>query len=73
MILEGPPQTLNEDVVLSPATAVHTDLDTEGLQHPHESPAGELCPLVGIEYLGFPISEERLFQGLDAELAVKGI
>jgi len=73
VILECPPKALDEDVVLNPATAVHTDLNTVGLQQPHKSPTGELSPLVGVEDLGFSISLDGLLQGLNTEFALKGV
>ena len=73
VILECPPQALDENVVLNAATAVHTHLNTVGLQPPHKSPAGKLSPLVGVEDLRFSVSTEGLVQGLDTEFALKGV
>jgi hypothetical protein len=73
VILECPPQALDENVVLNPATAVHADFDAVGLQQPHKSPAGKLGPLVGVEDLRFSISKEGLLQGFYAEFALKGV
>src|SRR6185369_14169797 len=49
LVLERPPQPLDEDIVHPPATPVHRDFDAGALQPAGEGLAGELAALVGIE------------------------
>lgn len=51
LVLETPPQAFHEDVVESPAPAIHADSDIPFLQWSEEGLAGELASLVGIEDL----------------------
>ena len=73
VILDGPPEALDKDVVLNPATAIHTDLNAVGFQQPHESLTGKLRSLVGVKDLRFAISKEGFFQGLYAKFAFQGV
>src|SRR6476660_10335376 len=59
-VLHGPPQALDEDVVVAAPAPVHTDLDPVIPQHIREWVAGELQTLVGIEDLGLAELRERL-------------
>jgi len=73
VILQCPPQALDENVVLDPATAIHTDLDTVGFQQSNKPPTGKLSPLIGVEDLWSSMLTEGLLQGLYAEFALKGV
>src|SRR3954464_1464108 len=52
LILQAPPQPLNEDVVQEPALAVHADPDAAAFQHLEKARAGELHALVGVHNSG---------------------
>jgi hypothetical protein len=49
LILHGPPQSFDKDVVMTTTASVHADLDPVLQQHPGERLAGELSTLIGIE------------------------
>ena len=68
LVLDRPPEPLDEDVVAPGALAVHADRDLGGLQHLGEVGRGELAALVRVEDLGLAVPGERLLQGLDAEV-----
>ncbi len=71
-VFDGPPQPLDEDVVAPCALAVHGDGDFGVLQHLDEVDGGELAALVGVEDVGLAVPGQRLFDGLDAEVRLKG-
>ena len=52
LVLHGPPQALDKDVVVAPPAAIHADLDPVIQQHLSELGAGELRALIGIEDAG---------------------
>ena len=58
LLLKGPPQPLDENVVHAAATAIHADLDIGGLQHAGEREAGELAALIGVEYLWLAVARQ---------------
>src|SRR5260221_14712462 len=66
-VLHGPPQALDEDVVVAAPAAVHADRDPMIPQHLGELVAGELRPLIGIEDAGLAEPGEGLAQRLDTE------
>src|SRR6202048_2029235 len=66
-VLHGPPQALDEDVVVAAPAAVHADRDPMIPQHLGELVAGELRPLIGIEDAGLAEPGERLTQRVDTE------
>ena len=66
-VLHGPPQALDEDVVVAAPAPVHTDLDPVIPQHIGELVTGELRALIGIEDVGLAEPGESLAQRLDAE------
>jgi hypothetical protein len=68
MILERPPQPLDEDVVLDAPAAVHADADSLILEHPCEGSACELRSLVGIEDVRRTESLYSLLERLHAKL-----
>src|SRR5271154_527973 len=51
-VLHGPPQALDEDVVVAAPASIHADLDPVIPQHLGERVAGELRALIGIEDAG---------------------
>src|SRR5246127_3696316 len=67
LIFETAPQPLNEDVVHTPALAVHADRDTMPLQGAGEVITGELAALVGIEDFRPAIVRQRLLERCDAK------
>jgi hypothetical protein len=66
-VLHGPPQALDEDVVVAAPASVHADLDPAIPQHIGELVTGELRALIGIEDVGLAEPGEGLAQRLDAE------
>src|SRR6266704_1991699 len=66
-VLHGPPQALDEDVIVATPAPVHADLDPVIPQRLRELVAGELRALVGIEDTGLAEPGERLAERLDAE------
>ena len=63
LVLHGPPQALDEDVVAAAPASVHADLDPAIPQHIGELVAGELRALIGIEDVGLAEPGEGLFAG----------
>jgi len=68
LILERPPQPLNENVILDSATAIHADGYFVLFQKVSEGPTGELSPLVSVKDLWFSILAQGLFEGLNAKV-----
>src|SRR6202043_2144678 len=66
-VLHGPPQALDEDVVVAASASIHADLDSVIRQHLGELIAGELRALISIEDAGLAKPGESLAQCLDAE------
>src|SRR4029077_6452408 len=66
-VLHGPPQALDEDVVVTAPASVHADLDPVIPQHLGELVTGELRALIGIEDVGLAEPGEGLAQRLDTE------
>src|SRR6202030_3804844 len=62
-VLHGPPQALDEDVVVAAPAPVHTDVDPVIPQHIGELVAGELRALIGIEDVGLAEPGEGVFAG----------
>ena len=73
LVFQGAPESLDEDVVLEPPLAVHTDLDVPGLEDGGECFTGKLAPLVGVEDLRGAVFEEGFFERLDAEAGVQRV
>ena len=67
-MLHGPPQALDEDVVVAAPASIYADLDPVIAQDLGELVAGELRSLIGIEDAGLAEPAEGLAQRLDAEL-----
>src|SRR5271155_5357206 len=66
-VLHGPPQALDEDVVVAAPASIHSDLDPVIPQHLGKIIAGELPTLIGIEDAGFAEPSEALAQRPDTE------
>src|SRR5437879_5274609 len=66
-VLHGPPQALDEYIVMAAPASIHADLDPVIPQHRGERVAGELDTLIGIEDAGLAEPGERLAQRLDTE------
>ncbi len=71
LVLQAPPQPLDENVVQPAALAVHRDRYTVVFENAgDEGFGGELGALVGVEDLRSAVGEEGLLEGLDAEVAL---
>src|SRR5437764_2811206 len=66
-MLHGPPQALDEDVVVAAPASVHADLDPVIPQHRGELVARELGTLIGIKDAGLAEPSEGSAPRLDAE------
>src|SRR5271170_2882404 len=66
-VLHGPPQALDEDVVVAAPASIHADLDPVIPQHLGKLVASELCTLISIEDAGIAEPGESLAQRLDTE------
>ena len=69
-VLHGPPQALDEDVVVAAPAAVHADRDPVIPQHLGKLVAGELRPLIGIEDAGIAEPDEGLAQRLVSRVSL---
>ena len=72
LVLDRAPETLDEDVVQSAATAIHADANASTLQDRREGKSSKLDTLVGIEYLWLTPCQ-RLLQSHLTEQAVQRI
>src|SRR3954462_11093633 len=66
LVLDRPPEPLDEDVVAPGALAAHAYGDAGLVQHVGEALAGELRALVGVEDLGPAMTGDVFLQRLDA-------
>ena len=73
MVFDGPPQPLNEDVVLASSTAVHADRNVVICECVDEIVAGKLCPLVRVEDFRRSITVQSVIERVDTEIRLKGI
>ena len=71
LVFQAAPQAFDEDVVEKPPLAVHADAHTAARQFVNEIPAGELHPLIGVEYLRLSVSIQCVLQRLDTERHVQ--
>ena len=62
LVLEGAPQTFDEDVVLAPVPAIHGDADTGVAENAGKIEAGKLAALIRVEDLGPAVSSQRFLQ-----------
>src|SRR3954447_12743702 len=69
LVLDRPPQALDEDVVAPRALAVHADGDPGLPQHAGEGVAGELRALIRIEDLRPAVPGYGFLQSLNAEIS----
>ena len=72
---QRPPQHFHEYVFSVSPCPIHADFEPVALQEPGEtliSELSELASLVGVEDLGLSFSQ-RLFQGVDAKVAIQGV
>lgn len=72
LVLHRAPQSLHEDIIQGTAPAVHADEDLVLSQQVSEVGAGELGPLISVEYTGL-LGRERRLQRLNAEGSIQGI
>jgi len=73
MILERPPQSLDEDIVLDASSAVHADGDVMILEQVREGGAGELGSLIDVEDLWSPIASDGVLSSLRTEVGLQGV
>ena len=73
LILDCLPQSLNEDVVVTPFPAWPADLDRLSLQSRNEVTRGELAALIGVEDLGPAATFQRHLKGIQTEIRVKAL
>ena len=73
LILKGPPESLDEDIVPHPASAIHAHGDALGFQDSGKSLAGELGSLVCVEDLRGAVAGDGLLQDSHAELGIQGV
>jgi len=69
-VLYGPPQPLDEQIIVVAPLSIHADPDSSTLQECSEVLAGKLAALVGIEYLRFTLLE-CLLQRRDTKTSVQ--
>jgi hypothetical protein len=62
LVLDRPPEPLNEDVVASGAPSIHADGNAGLEQHAREVVAGELRALIDVEDLGPAVPGKRLLR-----------
>ena len=72
VMFDGPPQTLDEDVVLASAAAVHADGDAVVLEDLGERGAGKLGALIGVEDVRPPIAAEGFLKRFNTEIRLPG-
>ena len=73
LILDGPPEPLDKDVVLAAPPPIHADGDVVVFKYLRKGFAGELRALVGVEDLRAPVTDQGLLEGLDTKVRLKGI
>ena len=72
LILERPPQPLNENIVLNSATAIHADAHMMRLEQISKSAGDKLSPRVGIKDFWRSMAANGLYNRLDIKIAVQG-
>ena len=73
LILQAAPQPSHKHIVDPTALAVHTDPDAFVFEHSGKLVAGELAPLITVEYLRCIVSGESVFQRLGAEPRIQAV
>ena len=71
LVFDGPPETLDKDVVEYPATAIHSDPDIVFLQQPGKRTAGKLAALIGVE--NFRLRYPRAFSRAEIQKCVSRV
>jgi len=71
LVLDGPPKSLDEDIVEDPAFAVHADGDAMGLQKVGKLLARELRSLVSVEDLRYT-NGKSFFESLHTKGGIEG-
>ena len=73
LVFHAPPQPLHAHVIPPTAGAVHTDLDAMVFQESRELLARELAAWVRLEDVRIAVADQRLLDGLDAEVRRQGV
>ena len=73
LLLQGAPQSLDEDVVEKAAAPVHRDAHAGISQAPGPRPRSELAALIGVEDLGPSVGGDCLIERIDTELGIHGV
>ena len=60
LVLDGSPQSFNEDVVVAALPSRPADSDSVSLQAGHEVGGGELAPLIGVEDLWLTATSDAI-------------
>jgi hypothetical protein len=73
VVLDRPPQSLNENIVLDAASAVHADFYVMMFQKVCKCFAGELSSLIRIKNIRRAEPIDGVFKCLNAEISIKGV
>ena len=73
LILYGPPESLDKDVVLATPTPIHADGDLVVLEGLDKVVASKLSPLVGVKNIWPGIAAQGLLESLGTKVRLKGI
>src|SRR5210317_836441 len=73
LILQRPPKTLNENVILDTATTVHANLNMMRLEHIGKCGGSKLSPLIGVKDFRPAEAAKRLGKGLDTKFGIQSI
>lgn len=72
-VLQGAPESLDEDVVFGTSFAVHADFYVPGFENVRERFAGELAPLVEVEDFRGSVFEQGLLGRVSTEVGIQGV
>ena len=70
-VFDGPPQTLDEDVVAPRSFSVHADLDFSACQNFDEVGGRELAALIGVEDVGLAVARQCILNSFNAEVGLQ--
>ena len=73
LMLEGPSEPFDKDIVLAAAPSVHADGHVVVRQHLGEGITGELSPLVGIEDCRCAIAVQGILKSFDTKGVIQGV
>lgn len=73
LILQGPPEPLDEDVIETVPFAVHRDAGADPFQPVDSGERRELRPLIGVHDLGRAEAGDRFVQCPDAEVCLQRV